>query len=444
MISMPETRYAKSGDTYIAYQVMGDGPFDLVFVPGFLTHLDVQMEQPLYASFMRRLASFCRLIRFDKRGTGLSDRSSGIPTLEERMDDVRAVMDAVGSTRAAILGMSEGGPMSIVFAATYPQRTSALILYGSFARWAWAPDNAWGRTDEQLEAGLKMREETWGQGNFIDLFMPSLAGDEELRKLVGRFERASASPGAGLAFIRMNHGIDVRHVLPTIGVPTLVLHRTGDLPTNVEHGRYLARHIEGAKYVEFPGIDHNPWAGDANSIGGEIESFLTGQRREIETESDRVLATILFTDIVGSTNRLVELGDRKWKDLLTQHHSLVREQLARHRGREIDTAGDGFLAAFDGPARAVRCGRAIVESVRKLGIHVRAGVHTGECEMIGEKLGGIAVHIGARIGALAGPDEVLVSRTVSDLVAGSGLRFEERGTHSLKGVPGSWQLLAAA
>jgi class 3 adenylate cyclase len=241
----------------------------------------------------------------------------------------------------------------------------------------------------------------------------------------------------------MNHGIDVRHVLPTLAVPTLVLHRTGEA-INVEHGRYLARHIKGAKYVEFPGIDHNPWVGDANSLLGEIEAFLTGDRREIETESDRVLATVLFTDIVEATNRLVELGDRGWKELLTQHHSLVRDQLARHRGREIDTAGDGFLAAFDGPARAVRCGRSIVNSVRKLGIHVRAGVHTGECEVIGEKLGGIAVHIGARIGALAAPDEVLVSRTVSDLVAGSGLRFEERGTHSLKGVPGSWQLLAAA
>jgi len=243
--------------------------------------------------------------------------------------------------------------------------------------------------------------------------------------------------------MRMNHGIDVRHVLPTIGVPTLILHRTGDA-INVEHSRYLARHIKEAKYTEFPGIDHNPWVGDPNSVLGEIEAFLTGRRREIETESDRVLATILFTDIVGATNRLVEVGDRKWKDLITQHHSLVRDQLARHRSREIDNAGDGFLAAFDGPARAVRCGRAIVDSVRKLGIHVRAGVHTGECEVIGEKLGGIAVHIGARIGALAAPDEVLVSRTVSDLVAGSGLRFEERGTHSLKGLPGSWQLLSAA
>ena len=444
MISMPETRYAKNGDTYIAYQVMGEGPFDLVFVPGFFSHLDMQMELPLYASFAARLASFCRLIRFDKRGTGLSDRLSGIPTLEERIDDVRAVMDAVGSTRAALLGLSEGAAMCIVFAATYPQRTSALILYGAYAREAWAPDNPWGVTDEQLAASLKSRVENWGKGKSVDRFMPSLAGDEELRKLVGRAERASASPGAAQTLALMSHGIDVRHVLPTIGVPTLVLHRTGDLPINVENGRYLARHIKGAKYVEFPGIDHNPWAGDANSILGEIEAFLTGGRREVEPDLERVLATVLFTDIVGATTRVVELGDRAWKDLLTQHHSLVREQLARHRGREIDTAGDGFLAAFDGPARAVRCGRAIIDTVRKLGIHVRAGVHTGECEVIGEKLGGIAVHIGARIGDLAAADEVLVSSTVRDLVAGSGLRFEERGIHSLKGVPGTWQLLAAA
>jgi class 3 adenylate cyclase len=443
MSSMPETRYAKSGDTYIAYQVMGEGPFDLVLVPGFISHLDMQLEMPLTASFFARLASFCRLIRFDKRGTGLSDRVSAIPTLEERMDDVRAVMDAAGSTRAALLGFSEGGPMSIVFAATYPQRTSALILYGAFAREAWAPDNPWGTTDEQLAASLKSREENWGQGKSVDRFSPSLAGDEELRKFTGRLERASASLGAALTLIRMSQGIDVRHVLPTVGVPTLVLHRTGDLPVNVENGRYLARHIKGAKYVEFPGIDHNPWVGDANSILGEIEAFLTGARREIDPDLDRVLATVLFTDIVGSTTRVVELGDRAWKDLLTQHHLLVREQLRRHRGREINTAGDGFLAAFDGPARAVRCGRAIADAVKKLGIHIRAGVHTGECEVMGEELGGIAVHIGARIGALAAADQVLVSSTVRDLVAGSGLSFEDRGTHTLKGVPGEWHLLAA-
>jgi class 3 adenylate cyclase/pimeloyl-ACP methyl ester carboxylesterase len=442
MSNLPEIRYAKSGGNYVAYQVIGEGPFDLVWVPGFVSHIDLLMEWPLSANFFRRLASFCRLILFDKRGTGLSDRTGPILTIEERMDDVRAVMDAAGSERAALFGFSEGGPMSIVFAATYPQRTSALILYGSYARLTWAPDTVWGRTEEQQAAHLNSFEETWGQGNSIDLYAPSLAGDQELRRLFARFERLSATPGAAQTLVRTIYAIDVRQVPPTIGVPTLVLHRTGDM-VNVEHGRYLAHHVKEAKYVEFPSPDHLPWVGDSNSILGEIETFLTGQRRETEAESDRVLATILFTDIVEATKRLVELGDRGWRDVLTQHHSLVRDQLARHRGREIDTAGDGFLAAFDGPARAVRCGRAIVDSVRKLGIHVRAGVHTGECEVIGEKLGGIAVHIGARIGALAAPDEVLVSRTVSDLVAGSGLRFEERGTHSLKGVPGSWQLLAA-
>jgi len=443
MSSMPETRYAKSGDTYIAYQVMGEGPFDLVLVPGFISHVEMQLELPLPASFFARLASFCRLIRFDKRGTGLSDRVSGIATLEERIDDVRAVMDACGSTRAALFGFSEGGPMSIVFAATYPRRTSALILYGALARAAWAPDYPWGRTEEAFAAALKSQEENWGQGKSVDKFSPSLAGDEELRKFVARVERASASPGAVRDMIRQIQAIDARPVLPTIGIPTLILHRTGDLAVNVEHGRYLARHIKGAKYVELPGIDHQPWVGDANSILGEIETFLTGGRREIEPDLDRVLATVLFTDIVGATTRVVELGDRAWKDILAQHHLLVREQIRRHRGREINTAGDGFLAAFDGPARAVRCGRAIADTVKKLGIRIRAGVHTGECEVMGEELGGIAVHIGARIGGLAAADEVLVSSTVRDLVAGSGLRFEDRGTHTLKGVPGDWQLLAA-
>jgi class 3 adenylate cyclase len=422
---------------------MGEGPFDLVFVPGFISHLEMQMEMPLTASFFARLASFCRLIRFDKRGTGLSDQISGIPTLEERMDDVRAVMDAAGSTRAALLGFSQGGSMSILFSATYPQRTSALILYGAYARFAWAPDNPWGQTDEQMAASLKWIEENWGQGKSVDLFSPSLAGDEELRKFAGRLERASASPGAAQVISHLGSVIDVRHVLPTIGVPTLVLHRTGDLSVNVEHGRYLARHIKGAKYVEFPGIDHAPWVGKSDSILGEIEAFLTGERREIEPDLDRVLATVLFTNIVGATTRVVELGDHAWKDLLTEHHLLVREQLKRHRGREINTMGDGFLATFDGPARAVRCGRAIADAVKKLGIQIRAGVHTGECEVMGEQLGGIAVHIGARIGALAAADEVLVSSTVRDLVAGSGLRFEDRGTHTLKGVPGDWHLLAA-
>ena len=442
MSNIPETRYAKSGDTYIAYQAMGEGPLDVVMVPGFVSHLELQMEWPAWAKFFEKFASFCRLIRFDKRGTGLSDRVIAIPTLEERMDDVRAVMDAAGSSRAALFGFSEGGPMSVVFAATHPQRTLALILYGAFARVAWAPDHPWGRTADQAATALKSTEENWGRGNSMDRFMPSLAGDQELRKFWGRYERASASPGAVQKIVRMSNEIDVRHVLPAIGVSTLVMHRVGEA-INVENGRYLARHIKGAKYVELPGIDHAPWAGDSNSILGEVEEFLTGRRRERDWNPDRVLATVLFTDIVGSTTRVVELGDRAWKDLLSQHNGLVREQLKAFRGREISTAGDGFLAAFDGPARAVRCGRAVSDAVKKLGINIRAGVHTGECEVIGDDLGGIAVHIGARIGALAATDEILVSSTVKDLVAGSGLRFEDRGTHTLKGIPGSWNLYAA-
>jgi class 3 adenylate cyclase/pimeloyl-ACP methyl ester carboxylesterase len=440
--SIPETHYAKSGDTYIAYQVMGEGPFDLVFVSGFISHVELQMELPAFASFFGRLASFCRVIRFDKRGTGLSDRLSAIPTLEERMDDVRAVMDAAGSTRAALLAFSQGGPMAIVFAATYPERTTALVLYGSYARGGWAPDYPWRPTDEQLELALKSQEQNWGQGSSVGSLSPSMAHDDEFRRFSGRLERASASPKAAETISRMACDTDVRHVLPTISLPTLVLHRTGDV-VKVENGRYLARHIKLAKYTEFRGVDHAPWIGDSTPILGEIEEFLTGGRRDSEADLDRVLATVLFTDIVGSTARVVEVGDRVWNELLTQHHSLVREQLQRHRGREINTLGDGFVAAFDGPARAVRCGQAIAEGVKKLGIRIRAGVHTGECQVMGEDLGGIAVHIGARIGALAAADEVLVSSTVRDLVAGSGLRFEARGNHILKGVPGEWHLLAA-
>lgn len=442
MSDIPETRYAKSGETYIAYQVMGDGPLDVVFVPGFISHVEMQMESPYSASFFGRLATSCRLIRFDKRGTGLSDRLGAMPTLEERMDDVRAVMDAVGSSRAALIGMSEGGPMSILFAATYPQRTAALILYGTIARAAWAPDWPWGRTDEQFAAVLSSTAENWGRGNLVDAFSPSLAGDMEYRKYVARLERTSASPGAVRALQLLNHQIDVRHVLPTISVPTLVLHRANEA-INIQNGRYLAEKIAGTKYVELEGIDHNPWVGDANSVLSEIEDFLLGKRLYSDPVLDRVLATVLFTDIVGSTTRVSELGDHAWKDILTQHHDLVREQINRYRGRAINVAGDGFLATFDGPARAVRCAHAVVDGVKKLGIHIRAGVHSGECVIMGDDLGGIAVHTGARIGAMASADEVLVSSTVKDLVAGSGIRFEDRGTHSLKGVPGSWNLYAA-
>ncbi|MBI2466358.1 MAG: alpha/beta fold hydrolase [Candidatus Rokubacteria bacterium] len=436
----PETRYAKSGDVHIAYQVCGAGPLDLVFVPGYVSHLEAHWEYPPVARFLERLTSFARLIMFDKRGTGMSDRASQIFTLEQRMDDVRAVMDAVGSERAALVGVSEGGPMSILFAATYPERTSALVMYGAFARLSWAPDNPFGRTDQEWEARLRLIEHDWGRPMGIDWWAPSAAHDPRFTEWWTSYMRLAASPGAALAVVQMNREIDVRHGLPTIRVPTLVLHRAGDRIVRVELGRQIAERIPGARYVELPGSDHIPWVGDTDAILDEIEEFLTGVRHG--PEPDRVLATVLFTDIVGSTERAAELGDRRWRDLLDSYYAAARRELARFRGRELDTAGDGVLASFDGPARGVRCAESLLEAVRSLGLQLRAGLHTGECEVMGDKLGGLAVHIGARVAAQAGPGEVLVSHTVRDLVAGSGLRFADRGVHALKGVPGEWRLFA--
>jgi pimeloyl-ACP methyl ester carboxylesterase len=445
MASSPETQYAKSDDLYIAYQVTGEGPLDLVFIPGFTSHLELAWEEPRSARFFTRLSEFCRLIRFDKRGTGLSDRVSGVPSIEQRIDDIRAVMDAVHSQRAALMGVSEGGAMGILFSASHPNRSAALIAYGAFATARWAPDIPWGRTDEAVAARLKSVEASrasWGRGNSVDMYAPSLVDNPQYRRWAGRFERMAASPTAVLALLRMNYEIDIRCALATVAVPTLVLHRTGDKAISVEHGRYVAERIRGAKYVELPGNDHSPWTGDADAILDEVQAFLTGARRG--PDPHRVLATVLFTDIVDATKRAAEMGDRSWKQLLEHHHFVVRQQLDYYRGREIDTAGDGFLAVFDGPARAVRCGRAIADAVKSLGIQLRVGVHTGECELMGEKLGGMAVHIGARVAAQAAPDEILVSSTVKDLVAGSGLSFESRGVHQLKGVPGEWTLLAAS
>ncbi|MBI3029909.1 MAG: adenylate/guanylate cyclase domain-containing protein [Candidatus Rokubacteria bacterium] len=439
-MDVPKTRYAKSGDLHIAYQVVGEGPLDLVFVPGFVSHLEFEWEGPLSARFFQRLASFSRLIRFDKRGTGLSDRPPGVPTLEQRMDDVRAVMDAAGSQKAALFGASEGGPMSLLFSATYPERTSALVLYGSYARRAWASDHPFGITEADMERALEDLERNWGGSAGIETRAPSMAHDEHFGRWRANWMRLAASPGAAVAILRMNMEIDVRHILPVIRVPTLVAHRTGDRLTRVEQARYMAERIPGAKLVELPGIDHTPWVGDSDPLLDEVEEFLTGVRHV--AEPDRVLATVLFTDIVGSTEQAARLGDRRWRELIESHHALVRKELARFRGREIDTAGDGFLATFDGPARAVRCASAIRDAVKDLGIEIRAGLHTGECEVMGDKLGGIAVHIGARIASLAKSGEVLVSSTVKDLVAGSGLEFEERGTHALKGIPGEWRLFA--
>lgn len=433
-----EIRYARSGDVNIAYQVVGGGPLDLVLVPGFVSHLELDWAEPRSAHLLARLASFSRLIRFDKRGTGLSDRPGGLPDLETRMDDVRAVLDAVGSERAALFGYSEGGPMSILFAATYPERTSALVLYGTYAKRC-DPDEdyPWAPTRENRRQAAEDVERTWGVDADLGTMAPN--ADAALRSWWARRARAAASPGAARDLILMNAQIDVRAVLPAIRVPTLVLHRTGDLDSRPEEGRYIAGRIPGARFVELAGDAHVPFV-DPDQILGEVEEFLTGTRRTIEP--DRVLATVLFTDIVGSTERAAALGDRAWVELPERHHALVWRELERFRGREVDTAGDGFLATFDGPARAVRCGVAVTRAVGDLGLEVRAGIHTGEIEIAGDKPGGIAVHIGARVAARAGPGEVLVSSTVRDLVAGSGISFADRGRAELKGVPGEWALFA--
>lgn len=439
----PRTCYAKSGDIDIAYQVMGDGPLDLIVAPGWMSNVDMHWRVLGYEDWVTRMTAFCRLIVFDKRGSGLSDRDVGDSTLEERMDDLRAVLDAVGSARAAVLGFSEGGSLAMLFAASYPERVHALVLFGTFPRAREAPEFPEGR---QMAASLnplmRITEHEWGQGKTLAYISPSLAHIPAAVEFMGRFERAVFSPRAARATLQWVSEIDTRDVACNLHVPTLVMHRADDRLIPVVEGRWLGRHIPGARFVELPGDDHSPWSGDVRLVGDEIEEFLTGSRTQAEI--DRVLATVLFTDIVGSTERAVNLGDRDWQTLLQRHHELVREELRRHRGVEQNTMGDGFFATFDGPARAVRCAQRICDGVRGLGLAVRAGVHTGECERAGEKLGGIAVHIGARVMTQAQPGEVLVSSTVKDLVAGSGLTFAERGMHRLKGVPGEWTLYAAA
>ena len=447
-MEIPETKYAKTVDgLHIAYQTVGDAPVDLVFVMAWTTHIELMWKEPRLARFLSRLAAFSRLILFDKRGTGLSDRVSDdrLPSLEVRMDDARAVMDAVGSERAVVVGFSEGGPMATVFAATYPERTIALVLFGTSACWRPTDDYPFPvAADDEHERYVESLERIWGTREFAaqelrDWGAPTLANDDHTIGWLADYLRHAASPGAAIALERMNRGIDVRPALPAIHVPTLLLARDGDLLFTAEETSWMADQIHGARFVSFHGDDHFYWAGNQDELLGEIERFVAEVGHQ-EADLDRVLATVMFTDIVGSTAKAAELGDRGWGKLVDRHHGAVRALLGRFRGTEVDTAGDGFFATFDGPARAVRCAQAIGDAVRDFGLEVRAGVHTGEVERIAGKVGGHAVNVGARIAALAAPSEVLVSQTVRDLVSGSGIKFEDAGERELKGVPDRWHL----
>jgi pimeloyl-ACP methyl ester carboxylesterase len=437
---MVTTRYARSGEVNIAYQVVGSGERDLVYVPGWVSNIEVMWEDPGLARFLNRLASFSRLITFDKRGTGLSDPVpvEDLPTLEVRMDDLRAVMDAVGSERATLFGHSEGGNMCALFAATFPVRTDALVLAGVYAARLRSDEYPWAPTLEERTADIEALERTWGDPGVFDYLVPSRASDRAFQSWLERYQRLSASPRAAAALMTMNTQINVTSVLPSIRVPTLLLYRVDDHDVKIEEGRYIASMIPNSKLVELPGADHGFWGGDTETLLEEIEEFVTGHRGTGET--DRVLATVLFTDIVDSTKQAAGLGDWAWRNLLDRHHAMVRAELARWRGKEIDTAGDGFFATFDGPARAIRCARAVADGVGSLGIAMRCGLHTGEVETRGNDVSGLAVHIGARIAGLAGAGEVLVSRTVKDLVAGAGFEFRDRGSHELKGVPDRWDV----
>jgi pimeloyl-ACP methyl ester carboxylesterase len=437
-LSVPKTEYARSGDVHIAYQVFGKGSIGLVLAPGWVSNIEYAWEDPSYAHFLQRLASFSRVVWFDKRGTGLSDREVGLPTLEQRMDDVRTVMDAAGLDQAALFGVSEGGSICALFAATYPTRTLALILYGAFAKRIWSNDYPWAPKPEEREKWLESLERGWGDAAELETLAPSTAHNERFRKWFATYGRLSVSPAAAVALGRMNTPIDIRDILPSIHIPTLVIHRTGDRRVLIGNGRYLAQNIPEAKFVELPGDDHLPWAGDVDAIADETEEFLTGTRPIQYT--NRVLTTILFTDIVGSTARANELGDDKWKRLIMEHNQVVRRELASFGGNEVKATGDGFLARFDGPARAVKCACTIQGSVRKLGITIKAGLHTGECELIDRDIGGLGVHIAARVAEKAKKEQVLVSSTVKDLVSGSGIQFKDAGLHVLKGVPGRWRL----
>jgi class 3 adenylate cyclase len=443
---MSETRYARSGDVSVAYQVLGEGPFDLVIAPSTVSHVELGWQVPSWAAILRGLAADARVLVFDKRGTGLSDRVTGLPTLEDRSDDIRAVMDAAGSDRAALFGFQEGVPMSVVFAASCPERTSALVLYGGLARTLWAPDYRFGYTERAYRKQIEEEvEEFFTPGGLeagIHAGFPS--ADKEEARAWARVFRYGASPGAIEALERMNASIDIREVLGVVSVPTLVIHQRGDPWVPVEHGRYLAKHIAGAAYVELDGDAHLPTPGIVPELLARVIPFLEDAARGEAPEPDKVLATVLFSDIVGSTERAAELGDAHWRQLLADHHARIRRQLVRYRGVELDTAGDGFFARFDGPARAIRCALAIRDAVREIGLQVRLGLHTGECELLDDKVAGIAVAIGARVSALAAAGEVLVTQTVKDLVVGSGITFNDRGLAELRGVPGEWWLYSVA
>lgn len=435
----PKTQYAQAGDVSIAYKVVGQGPRDVILVPGYLSHVELVWEIPQVVHMIERLTTFARLIMFDKRGSGLSDPVVGAPTLEERIDDVRAVMEAVGSTQATLLGVSEGVPMSILFAATRPDLITSLVLYGGMARSTWAEDYPWAAPREDLLESSREMAPYLYEGAIAEVMAPSIADNPLVLEVYARLQRYSASPAMLQQTFEMFLDIDVRAILPSVAVPTLVLHREGDRAVNHRAGAWMASQIPGARYVELPGIDHAIFVGDTDRVVDEVEEFLTGVRRSVDV--DRVLATVMFIDIVGSTERAAQLGDRVWTDLLGQVNTTIREELRRSRGVEVKTLGDGLLATFDGPARAIRCALEVVQSLRPLDIDVRIGLHAGEIEITdGDDVAGIAVHIAARIGALAGAGDVLVSRTVKDLVAGSAFEFADRGEHALKGIPDTWQL----
>jgi class 3 adenylate cyclase len=433
-------RYAKSGDLNIAYVVEGDAPLDMVWIPPWISQVEYLWAEDSLTRVMDRLKQFARVITFDRRGSGLSDPLAGAPTLEEQMDDVLAVMDAAGCERAAIAGTLEGGPMAALFAATYPDRVSALILYASFSRATWAPGYEFAWRAEERQVHMDEAVEHWGEGRVAASVAPSLMSDPEFMEWAGRLERLAASPSTIRRIFELIGEFDVRDILPSIRVPTLVLHRRGDTFIDIRHSRFLAEHIPGAKFVELEGGDNMYSLGDSEALLGEMEEFLTGQRHR--TEPDRMLATVLFTDICNSTQHAARMGDRGWRYMLERHDALFRRSLERHRGREVKHTGDGFLATFDGPARAIRCAADHAESVASLGLEVRAGLHTGELEVMDGDLGGLAVHIAARVMDRADPCEVLVSSTVKDLVVGSGIAFQERGAHELRGVPGEWQLFS--